>query len=388
MIINKKIYKALSRVFLRLCLLRRWTSDITDSKYDELAKQAINGIITFFLACEEEHAGKSVHWENFPKIALYRCFQKAYTLADVSEGEVKSICNTGGIPMEKVALATSQIIQKKTEKEFCEKLEKAMCSNEVRIFKAATSIATYIELSENRHNFNGGYEDKAKSIVESMRDYMDISGFEKYSSEYSPMFCMLKTISRLRNQSRWIIYARPIDCSVLGHLMDTAIFAYLMSLEENPEDEIRATQMFFLGLFHDIPEAWTKDIPSPIKDTIEGFRDATEVFELDMVEKNMYSLLPEYVVEKVKKVMMEDEKNSKYKTFMKGADYLSASDECFRQIIGGTRDFNFYRAAVGLEQSLESGKARLTQQAYVFYKEIVESIEKVKDSMIFYEEEE
>lgn len=40
-----------------------------------------------------------------------------------------------------------------------------------------------------------------------------------------------------------------------------------------------------MGIFHDIPETYTRDIPSPIKDSIPNFRKITEAYELEMMRK-------------------------------------------------------------------------------------------------------
>lgn len=384
--ITKRNYFAVNNVFMRLVLLRRWTSVMTDDQYDELAKQAFNCLVTFFLACEEERAGNPINWTMFPKIALFRAFQKAYVLSDISESTIGQICDMGGVSMEDVKKVTKQIIAEKNDsEEFANEICNAWESKEARIFRAATKIATYIEFVENKNNFNGDYAWKLHEIVLDLKHYEDIEGFNNLSDPRNPVFKMLETISRLRNQNRWAAYARALDCSVLGHLFDTAIFAYFMSLEQNPEDEEKATEMFFMGMFHDIPEGWTKDIPSPIKDRIPGFRQASELFEMKMVEENMYSVLPDYMKKKVKKVTVEDGDNIESKPLLKGADYLSASSECLRHLIGGSRDYNFYRACHDLQKKIDSGKVIVTPEAQKFYRFILKKTEPIKRSLVFYD---
>lgn len=384
--IMKKHYFAVNNVFSRLVLLRRWTSVMTDDQYDELAKQAFNCLVTFFLAAVEENAGSIIDWTLFPKIALYRAFQKAYVLSDISESTIEQICEMGGVSKHNVQKVNRGIIVEKTDNDFAWELCEAWQSKEARIFRAATKIATYVEFVENRNSFNGDYAWKLHQIVRDLKHYEDIKGFDSLSDPSNPVFKMLETISKLRNQNRWAYYARSIDCSVLGHLFDTAIFAYLMSLEQDPEDEEKATAMFFTGLFHDIPEGWTKDIPSPIKDRIKGFREASELYEMKMIEENMYAILPDYMKRKVKNVMMEDGANAEIKPLLKGADYLSASSECLRNLIGGTRDYNFYRAANDLQDKINNGKVVVTPEAQKFYHYLLKKIEPIKASLIFYDD--
>lgn len=377
-------YKAINSVFTRMVLQRRWTSVMTDDQYDELAKQAFNCLVTFFLACEEEHAGKPIDWTLFPKIAIHRVFQKAFVLSDISETTVEQICAMGDVSMDDVMSVNRKMIAEKNSQEFADEVCNAWNSPEARIFRAATKIATYVEFIENQDTFKGDYAWKLHEIVRELEHYSDIEGFNSLSNPSNPAFKLLETMSKLRNQNRWAPYARALDCSVLGHLFDTAVFAYYMALEQNPEDENRATKLFFMGMFHDIPEGWTKDIPSPIKDRIPGFREASEAFEMKMVEENMYSILPDYLKKPVKAMMMEDQDNAEFKPLLKGADYLSASSECLRNLIGGTRDWNFHRALHDVEDKYEAGKIILTPEALKFYHHLVKEGDKMEGSLIYY----
>ena len=383
--ISKKLYWATDNASMRLVLLRRWSSVMTDDQYDELAKQAFNCLITFFLGWYSTLAGHPVNWNLFPKIALYRAFQKAYVLSDISETTIEEICKMGEVSLADVQQATKEIIAERTDEATAEELCKAWESEEARIFRAATKIATYVEFIENKSTFNSDFEWKLHANVAALRHYEDIPGFVELSNPVNPSFKVLQTFSKLRNQNRWASYSRALDCSVLGHLLHTAFYAYFMSLEQDADNEVEATRRFFIGMFHDIPEGWTKDIPSPIKDRIKGFRDADEAYELKVVKENLYSVLPDSIKAATKAVMMEGDENADVKPFMKGADYMSATSECLWMLIGGTRDYNFYRAAHDLQPKIEDGRVVVTPEAQKYYRSILKKIEPVKSSLIFYD---
>jgi putative hydrolase of HD superfamily len=383
--ITKKLYMEMNKVFMRLCLHRRWTHVLTKDTYDELAKQALNCMIAYFLAIEAEHVGKKVKWENFPKIVLHRAFLKAYILQDISESVIWDICKQSGFDVAKVYDAARIIITEKTDEEFCNELFAVINSYEARIYKAATKIATYIEFRENKSEFNGNqYEKMFQDIVQELKEFEDVPGFKRLSNPGNPLFQIFETLSNLRNQNRWAAYARAVDCSVLGHSLDVAVLAYFMSLEEHPGDEKTATHRFFMGLFHDSPEAWTKDMPSPIKDLIPGFREAVGFYEEYSMQENVYCILFDYSRVKFKRVMLEDESNKDIHAFMKGADYLDACMECLRNLIAGSRDYNFYRATVEFRDTMKKGKAEITPIAMEFYEYLVEEVTKVKSTLIFY----
>lgn len=71
---------------------------------------------------------------------------------------------------------------------------------------------------------------------------------------------------------------------------------------------------------------------------IPNLRRATEILESKYLDSELYSKLPNFLVEKIKDVALEDENNVQYKKLLKGADYLSADSECYRQYKAGSRD--------------------------------------------------
>lgn len=370
---SEKIFKSLIEVFKRLNNQRRWTAFLTESRYDEIAKQALNCIVSFILATEAENQGQPIKWERFPKIAIFRAFQKAYVFYDTPEHICREICEIDNIPFEKEFLkATRDIIEEYADKKFADFLAEGYGTIEEKIYKAGTKIATSLELRENQEKINGDYIKELEQVIKTMSKYEDIPRFNEISDTDSKEFQAFKRTSKLRNQNRWSAYSYRVECSVLGHLFDTAIFAYLMALEEGKSEEI-ATKYFFIGIFHDVAEAFTRDIPSPIKDRIPGFREATEKYELLCMEEYFYPLLSDVSKAAVKSVMLESKENEEYKKLIKGADYLSAAAEIWRQF----EDRNFLIAMSGLEKKFESPNIEITETGMKVYEEMLEQIKKI-----------
>ena len=63
------------------------------------------------------------------------------------------------------------------------------------------------------------------------------------------------------------------ETSVAGHMLIVALLTYLLSLQMNPCQK-RKYNNFFAGLFHDMPEVLTRDIISPVKNSIDGLGDS------------------------------------------------------------------------------------------------------------------
>lgn len=371
--INLENLLAVNEVFKRLNILRRWTSIITDDKYNELAKQSLNCITAFMIASEYEKQGNIVNWERFPKIAIYRAFQKVYVYFDTPEHIIDEICALGNINRNAFNMTTTEIIEEVTNEEFSHFLSEGIGTTEMEIYRAATKIATLVELEEISSVINNSseYREKYSEIELSLRKFSHIPGVCYFSDPNGEPFKLLLKISKLRNQNRWAVQSYHTNCSVLGHLFDTGVLAYFIGLEHFEWDEKRSTKMFFMGIFHDLAEVWTCDIPSPIKDRIPGFRAATEEFESLVLNKNLYSKVPEFLAAKLRSVMFEEEANSYFHSIMKSADYLSADSECWRQYIAGSRDPYFLESAImGFDKNLKNGTFYLPEscnQLHEFY---------------------
>lgn len=355
--VNLKYLKAVNEVFKRLNNMRRWTSFTTEGKYDELAKQSLNCMIADWIVCFCEAKGQTIYRNRFPKIALYRSFQKAYVYFDVPEYILHEICEIGNIEKSEFEKATFQFICKETDEEFADFICEGLGTYEMRIYRAATKIATLVELVENRFRMqdNDDYDAKMEEIREYLMDFMDIPGVKDLQATNGKLFKLLLQISKLRNQNRWAVQSYMAECSVLGHLFDTAIFGYFIGLEKY-QDETKASELFWWGLCHDVPETWTKDIPSPIKKIIPGFREAVKRYEDKIMEEKFYKYLPDFISAKIRERLTEEEENPNLRKLMKGADYLSADSECWRQYISGSRDEYFFDTAIqNFDNDLKNG---------------------------------
>ncbi len=383
--LNLDIYREVNEVFRRLNNMHRWNSMITEAKYNELSKQALNCLVAYIIASYCEKEGMTIKWERFPRIALYRAFNRAYVSYEIPETLIKKICEIGNISMKVFDSRTRDRISDHTNHEFMMFISNECETMEYKIFRAGTKIATYIELLEQKIwiRNNEEVEERLKEVRECLEEFEDIKAVKEILDDNNPVFKIIQKISsKLRNSNRWAGHSCTINNSVLGHLFDTAVFAYFIALEQFNGNEELATKFFFMGIFHDGAETWTTDVPSDLKDYIVGFREATELLEEMMVEENLYEMIPDFLRAKIKEVMYEEGDNLKYKTLMKGADYLSADSECCRQYIGGSRDPYFLGNAIkGFDNLLITGyMAKLTPIARELHEELKDYAERIMSS--------
>lgn len=328
------IQNIFGKVLNVLSNITRWSNkDCSENKslrlYTELAKQGLNIVITYFLAFIAKEKGIEIKMERFPWIVLNRMFEKTIN-GNIRDDHINEICAHN----EELKRRYKENIKTKilkNAKEFAENMEIDEKWNEVLIFKLATKIATLIECRELK------IENAEAEVLNTIKQLSKESGipfFGQDTEEYN-FFC---EVSMLRSSVRWLTQFKAKECSVLEHMGETAIIAFLMGLEEYNDEEI-ATHLFWCGAFHDLPERWTGDMASNIKDSVEGLREATEEFERLVMQKNVYEKLPKYHIEKI---MMEETDNSEYKNLLKKADNASATFECYRNIKAGSKDNYFF----------------------------------------------
>lgn len=326
-LVSVQVVREMGNVLTQLQNIFRWSSFIADDRYTELGKQTLNAIISYFMALEADNEGFDVDMSLFPKIIINRMYEKLF-LCDIREDYLAKIFELGNIERKVYKDAVQEQIRKGLGKDFAEFIQYDKDCLEARIFQGATKVATLLELGELECLIrNKEVSTASDEIKETLKGYSDLPGFDKIinedSNEISNEFELFQKVSDLRNRIRWQKRICAMRCSVLGHCFETGIISYLMALYEYGEGEI-VGEMFFAGIFHDVAEALTGDIAKPIKDSIQGLRRASELFELKKIKENFYDKLPEYLVDGLKAVMLEEPQFKVFKTIIKKADYMSA----------------------------------------------------------------
>lgn len=101
----------------------------------------------------------------------------------------------------------------------------------------------------------------------------------------------LSLVGQLGFQKRWAQTPRIPQTSVLGHLLFVAMLSYFISMEIGACSRRRYNN-FFGGLLHDLPEVLTRDIVSPVKNSVEGLDDLIKDYEKQAMEERILPLLP------------------------------------------------------------------------------------------------
>lgn len=322
----------------------RWSRYVQHG-YTEIAKQGLNAQIAYLMYLLLEKEGKKIDYTRLPLIAIRRCYEKTEKCDIVEENYDKLFCNNG------LREAFDEYLRRSfsdiTSKSFSE-LVWSIPENclEWKAFKAATAIATYIEFQEIRRfmSCSDVYEVEV-NVYNRLEKYKDFPIVKDILGEGEDnclgLVTLFKSFSMLRNRIRWVRYITLKEYSDLGHSFDVSVLSYLLTLAREPGNFEKATKGFVVGLYHDLAENWTGDMPSPIKDKIPGLRKATEILELEMLEKHVYKLLCSKGLDgDFRKVMLENLPIEE-KLFFKEGDSLAATIEAATQVVGGSREKRF-----------------------------------------------
>ena len=167
-----------------------------------------------------------------------------------------------------------------------------MYKKERFILKAASYLSTKWEFSivYQTSQFLSDIEEVKKDVDAEIEDYYELIGVRKIALN-KKLAKIVDLSGRLRFQKRWAQTPRIPETSVLGHMLTVAIFGYFFSIEVNACDK-RLQNNFFTALFHDLPEALTRDIISPVKYSVDELSEIIAEYEVAKIEDDILPNVP------------------------------------------------------------------------------------------------
>ncbi len=273
--------------------IQRWNDYPRMVELVELDKQAHKIIIAFFIAKLE----KDVSYTHLIEASIYE-FLRRVVVTDIrpdvfrnalqkKEKEINSWVITN-LKTSLIDIDNGNFLKK-----FEDYLNNPnMYKKERFILKAASYLSTKWEFSivYQTSAFLSDIEDVKKSVEEEIEDYYELIGVRKIALN-KKLAKIVDLSGRLRFQKRWAQTPRIPETSVLGHMLTVAIFSYFYSLEVNACDK-RLQNNFFVSLFHDLPEALTRDIITPVKYSVDDLSDIIAEYEIKKINEEILPNVP------------------------------------------------------------------------------------------------
>ena len=175
--------------------------------------------------------------------------------------------------------------------------------------------------------------------------------------------------SRMKYINRWALMRNTVSENISEHSNDVAVIAHALAVINNVRfgGNINAERAAFLGLYHDMTEIITGDMPTPVKYHSEDMREAFKEIE-DKAGRKLLSMLPEDMVEYYESAFFKTQDDEYLWKIVKAADKISALIKCIEEKNAGNNEFG---------KALDSTRASIENMAMpeadVFLKEFLPS---------------
>lgn len=183
--------------------------------------------------------------------------------------------------------------------------------------------------------------------------------------------------SRMKYIDRWALMRNTDKESLSQHSLDVAAIAHALALIGNKRlgKSYNSDRIAVIGMYHDMPEIITGDMPTPVKYYNDEIRQAFGSIE-KAAQKSLLLTLPEDLREEYESFVVPDEKSEEYR-LVKAADKISALIKCLLEERSGNTEF--IKAKESTERSLH---AMNCEEAEIFLGEYLESFSLVLDSVL------
>ncbi len=303
------ITRSLIELVFSAASIERWNDHPHPSTFTELGKQAHKMIMAWVIArYEGEARGRETDWTALIEGGIFE-FLHRVVLTDIKPPVFHKLMQD---PAQRTKLNSWVADRLAPDLErlspgfagrfrdyfLCE----APSSPERKCLRAAHYLATKWEFdfvlhwSDTRSMF--GIKQTRDEISRQINEHRDLRAVdEMLAARELPdremgLWGFVSLVGQLGFQKRWAQTPRIPQTSVLGHLLFVAVMAYFISMELEACPR-RKYNNFFGGLLHDLPEVLTRDIVSPVKNSVEGLDDLIREYEKHAMEERILPLLPE-----------------------------------------------------------------------------------------------
>lgn len=173
--------------------------------------------------------------------------------------------------------------------------------------------------------------------------------------------------SRMKYINRWALMRNTSNENISEHSNDVAAIAHALAVIRNLRfgGNLNAEKAAFLGLYHDMPEIITGDMPTPVKYHSKELHSEFLKVE-EMACNKLLAMLPEDMREYYKGAFFKAEEDDYLWKIVKAADKISALIKCIEEKKAGNGEFE--KAFLSTEKSI---KEMNMPEADVFLEEFI-----------------
>ncbi len=147
--------------------------------------------------------------------------------------------------------------------------------------------------------------------------------------------------SRMKYINRWALMKNTRSENLSEHSLDVAAIAHAIALMKNLRfgGSLNAERAAVLGLYHDMPEIITGDMPTPVKYHSKTLRKAFNEVETEACS-HLLSMLPGDMKESFRPYFFKKEEDEYLWKIVKAADKISALIKCIEEEKSGNHEFS------------------------------------------------
>ena len=153
-------------------------------------------------------------------------------------------------------------------------------------------------------------------------------------------------ISRMRFIQRWALMRNTRQENICEHSQDVAVLAHALALLQNRRfgGQVDEGRCVLLALYHDAPEIFTGDLPTPVKYYNPAIREAYQQVE-EVAADKLLSMLPEDLRPDYHTLLHPGDRWPEERRLVKAADKLAALIKCLEELKQGNAEFASARAS-------------------------------------------
>lgn len=147
-------------------------------------------------------------------------------------------------------------------------------------------------------------------------------------------------VSRLKYIDRWALMRNSINENLSEHSLEVAMISHALCVIGNKRfgKNLNAEKAALIGMYHDVSEIITGDMPTPVKYYNSEIKAAYKDVE-KKADERMLSLLPEDLRTEFAGILEPSEEFSYERKLVKAADKLSAYIKCIEEKKAGNTEF-------------------------------------------------
>ncbi len=273
--------------------VQRWNDWPRSFDLNEMDKSSHKMLTAYIIGKIEEERGVAIDWTKIIYGGFFE-FLKKIALSDIKASVHRMIKEQYPEELKElnqwvVNQYESLIDDKQLLNLFTEYLtvKEDMGNPSFRVLRAAHKYSTMreFELLRNYPLNPRRVLETESEINRDLCEFLDLKGLKLLMTHQLP-YDFMADVEHLRFQIRWSQTPRIPHTSVLGHSFLVACLALLITRDLNPCPK-RLFNNFFCGLFHDMPEAVTRDIVKPVKYATDGLPETVKRIEDRIVEEKL-----------------------------------------------------------------------------------------------------